>query len=67
MTDEATSELLRPGEVARLFRVHPKTVMKWARDGKLHAVKTLGGHARFVRSEVLQVMAELGIPGSPPP
>lgn len=53
--------LLTPGEVAAIFRVNPKTVTRWARSGKLHAIKTLGGHRRFLASEVrdsLQRMAE---------
>lgn len=53
--------LLTPGEVAAIFRVNPKTVTRWARSGKLHAIKTLGGHRRFRASEVresLERMAE---------
>jgi predicted site-specific integrase-resolvase len=30
-----TEVLLTPAEVAELFRVHPKTVTRWARAGKL--------------------------------
>lgn len=44
--------LLTPAEVAALFRVNPKTVSRWARSGKLHAIRTLGGHRRFRASEV---------------
>ena len=44
--------LLTPSEVATLFRVDPKTVTRWAKAGKLTAVKTLGGHRRYKESEV---------------
>ena len=44
--------LLTPAEVARMFRVSPKTVTRWARAGKLTAMRTLGGHRRFRASEV---------------
>ena len=44
--------LLTPAEVAALFRVNAKTVTRWARAGKLSAVRTLGGHRRFRRDEV---------------
>ena len=44
--------LLTPGEVAALFRVDPKTVTRWAKAGKLQAIRTLGGHRRFRESEV---------------
>ena len=44
--------LLTPSEVAALFRVDPKTVTRWAKAGKLTAIKTLGGHRRYKESEV---------------
>lgn len=44
--------LLTPREVAALFRVDPKTVTRWARDGKLEAIRTLGGHRRYRESQV---------------
>lgn len=53
--------LLTPAEVAALFRVDPKTVTRWAKAGKLTAIKTLGGHRRYKESEVrtlLKVITE---------
>ena len=44
--------LLTPAEVATMFRVDPKTVTRWARAGKLKSIKTLGGHRRYLESEV---------------
>ncbi len=44
--------LLTPSEVASLFRVDPKTVTRWAKAGKLTAIRTLGGHRRYRASEV---------------
>jgi excisionase family DNA binding protein len=44
--------LLTPSEVATLFRVDPKTVTRWAKAGKLTAIRTLGGHRRYRSSEV---------------
>ena len=44
--------LLTPGEVASIFGVNPKTVTRWERAGKLRAIRTLGGHRRFLASEV---------------
>ena len=51
--------LLTPAEVAALFRVNPKTVTRWARAGKLTAIRTLGGHRRFRTSEIRHCLAEL--------
>lgn len=48
--------LLTPSEVATLFRVDPKTVTRWARAGKLTAIRTLGGHRRYRQAEVMQLL-----------
>lgn len=48
--------LLTPAEVAALFRVDPKTVTRWAKAGKLTAIKTLGGHRRYRQSEVQSLL-----------
>ena len=45
--------LMKPGEVARLFDVETKTVCKWANAGQLTVVRTMGGHRRYLRAEVL--------------
>ncbi len=55
----ADNELLTPGEVAVMFRVNPKTVTRWARAGKISAVRTLGGHRRFRASEIRRFLAEV--------
>ncbi|HLF41130.1 MAG TPA: BldC family transcriptional regulator [Acidimicrobiia bacterium] len=47
-----TEKLLTPGEVALLFKVNPKTVTRWARAGKITAIRTLGGHRRFREDEI---------------
>ncbi len=52
--------LLTPSEVASLFRVDPKTVTRWAKVGKLRALYTLGGHRRFVESEVMALFNGAG-------
>lgn len=56
---ETPDPLLTPAEVAQMFRVNPKTVTRWARAGKLNAIRTLGGHRRFRTSEVEAVLAEM--------
>lgn len=48
--------LLTPGEVAKKFRVDPKTVTRWAHSGRLPSVTTPGGHKRFWRSEVYKFL-----------
>ena len=48
--------LLTPAEVAAYFRVDPKTVTRWAKAGKITAIKTLGGHRRYRASEVNELL-----------
>lgn len=48
-------DMLTPGEVAKLFRVDPKTATRWGRAGRipdlddepLSVIRTPGGHMRF--------------------
>lgn len=58
MAENDNDRLLTPAEVAALFRVSPKTVTRWARAGKLTALRTLGGHRRFRAAEVEAFLAE---------
>jgi excisionase family DNA binding protein len=49
---KTADRLLTPGEVAKLFRVDPKTVTRWAAAGRIGSIRTPGGHRRFRESEV---------------
>jgi excisionase family DNA binding protein len=48
--------LLTPSEVAALFRVDPKTVTRWARAGRLSAIRTMGGHRRYRESDIKKML-----------
>lgn len=48
--------LLRTGEVAVLFGVSEHCIRKWADDGKLPCIKTLGGHRLFPSKEVAEAL-----------
>jgi excisionase family DNA binding protein len=56
---EEPEELLTPAEVAAMFRVNPKTVTRWARAGKISAIRTLGGHRRFRASEIRKFLEDV--------
>jgi len=58
----AEDRLLTPAEVAEMFRVNPKTVTRWARTGRLQAIKTIGGHRRYRLSEVRKAVEEANQP-----
>jgi excisionase family DNA binding protein len=53
---ESQEVLLTPAEVAKLFRVDPKTVTRWAKAGKITAIRTLGGHRRYRQSEIVNLI-----------
>ena len=49
---------LRTAEVAVILHVSPKTVARWAKEGRLPFLKTLGGHRRYPAAEIRQLAAE---------
>jgi len=50
-------------DVARLLHVSPKTVGRWAKEGRLPFIRTLGGHRRYPKVEIEQLVQSLaGVP-----
>jgi excisionase family DNA binding protein len=47
-------------DVARILHVSPKTVSRWARDGRLPFIRTLGGHRRYPKVEIEDLARSLG-------
>src|SRR5690606_7838583 len=58
MSGGDVDNLLTPAEVAALFRVDPKTVTRWAKAGKISSIRTLGGHRRFRKDEIMSLLQE---------
>jgi excisionase family DNA binding protein len=56
--------LLTVTEVATFFRVHPQTVTRWTRTGRLPVHRTPGGQYRFRVSEVQAYLASEAAPGN---
>jgi len=50
---------LRTSEVALKLQVSPKTVSRWAKEGRLPYLATLGGHRRFPASAIEELMGSL--------
>jgi excisionase family DNA binding protein len=50
---------LRTAEVADVMYVSPKTVSRWAKEGKLPFMKTLGGHRRYPEAKIRELVDEL--------
>jgi excisionase family DNA binding protein len=41
--------------------VSPKKVSRWAKDGRLPFLKTLGGHRRYPAAEIRRLAEELQV------
>jgi excisionase family DNA binding protein len=61
--DQASkSAYLLPSEVAEVLQVSPKTVTRWAKEGKLASRRTLGGHRRYARADIESLAERLQEP-----
>lgn len=54
------ADLMTPRQVADMFHVDPKTVTRWAKEGKLPSFRTPGGHRRYRRADVQASMTPDG-------
>ena len=54
---------LTTAEVAEILHVSPKTVTRWAREGKLPHSRTLGGHRRYPGEAIRRLATELARSG----
>ena len=56
-----SSPYLQTAEVANILHVTPKTVSRWAKEGKLPFLTTLGGHRRYPAAEIRQLADQLQV------
>jgi excisionase family DNA binding protein len=56
---EKVDRYLKTSDVAQLLHVSPKTVTRWAKDGKLPHSRTLGGHRRFPADAIEKLADDL--------
>ena len=54
--DSAQREYLTPREAAQMLGVSPKTVVRWAAEGRIPSLVTLGGHRRFKRDQIVELL-----------
>jgi excisionase family DNA binding protein len=64
---DAFGDHMKLAEVAAAFRVHPKTIIRWADAGKLPSFRTAGGHRRFRAADVRGLLAAARHPAGPSP
>jgi excisionase family DNA binding protein len=58
---------LRTAQVAALLSVSPKTVSRWAQEGRLPYLRTLGGHRRYLDAEIRALLQSLSAPSEGQP
>jgi excisionase family DNA binding protein len=54
--------MLSRRDVAALFGVSPHTIYRWAREGRLPVVMTLGGRRRYPADEIARLVHEQAVP-----
>jgi excisionase family DNA binding protein len=54
------TDYLSTGQAARLLGVSPKTVNRWAHEGRIPCIVTLGGHLRIRASLICELIEEMG-------
>jgi excisionase family DNA binding protein len=52
VSSSTSAEYLTPGQAANLLHVSPKTLNRWAHEGRVPCMVTLGGHRRFRRDQI---------------
>lgn len=52
-------QYLTSSQVAALLRVNPKTVARWAKEGRISHTLTLGGHHRYSKEYILELCRSL--------
>jgi excisionase family DNA binding protein len=57
MTLIPPERMMTPSQVAEAFGVDTKTVGRWSKSGRLHAIRTLGGHRRYDRAQVTKLLS----------
>ena len=60
-SSSADDSYIRTSEAAKILRVSPKTVSRWAKEGKIPHVMTLGGHRRFPSTAIRELASRLEI------
>lgn len=56
---QSHDDFVQAGTVARMLHVSPKTIARWANEGQLPSVRTLGGHRRFHKPTIQRIIDNL--------
>jgi excisionase family DNA binding protein len=53
------ARFLRSAEVAAILQLSPKTIARWAQQGRLRCQRTLGSHRRYPEPAIRELAASL--------
>jgi len=56
IADQASQNMLTISDVSKMLGVTTQTLRKWDKSGKLTPTRTLGGHRRYLRTDVDRVL-----------
>jgi excisionase family DNA binding protein len=59
MEQHAEESYLTPSQAPRILHVSSKTLDRWADQGRVSCLVTLGGHRRFSRRVILAVAQQM--------
>jgi excisionase family DNA binding protein len=62
VTQREAEKVFSTFQVAKICRVAPVTIIRWAESGKLASYKTPGGHRRIVERDLLAFLERHGLP-----
>lgn len=57
MATQAPARLVSRAEYAKLLGIHPGTLDRWARAGRVHVVRTPGAMRFVVEGELAEILA----------
>jgi excisionase family DNA binding protein len=60
-TEPNVDRYLLPSQAAAILHVSPKTIARWAKEGRIPSTRTLGGHRRFNEQELRALEASMRV------
>jgi excisionase family DNA binding protein len=57
--DRSADAYVTVGQAAQMLHVSPKTVNRWANEGRIPCIVTFGGHRRFRRKDIEASVTEM--------
>lgn len=64
--EEVVEKLYTVREACSLLGIHPNTLRRWEREGKIRTVRPEGGHRRIPQGEITRLLAKKPVSTQPP-